>query len=167
MSRDTRASQPPINLEVTVPRILLPAIDEEQGSKETGNSHEELERVHLLSIDIQDPRRPPQSHEQPQTEGEASNYTSWQGLFRLFQIKNIPLQHWATLVQVLRKSGKRAKMEVEGFQVTENLPCKIEYHAAGANSPLHIEVIPGLTRVVIVLDEDGIPITCNVDGAEN
>ena len=162
MSRDTRAPQPLINLEVTVPRILLPAIDEEHGSKETGNSHEELERVHLYTIDIQDPHRPPQSHEQPQRQGEASNYTSWQGLFRLFQIKNVPLRHWATLVQISRKSGN-----AEEFRVTENLPCKIEYRAADDDSPLHIEVIPGLTRVVIVLDEDGIPITCNVDGAEN
>ncbi|HLG61116.1 MAG TPA: hypothetical protein VKY19_04230 [Ktedonosporobacter sp.] len=162
MSRETRAPQPSIDLEVTVPRILLPAIDEEHGSKETGNSHEELERVHLYSIDIQDLHRTLRSHEQPQKQGEASNYTSWQGLFRLFQIKNVSLQHWAMLVQVLRKSGN-----AEEFRVTETLPCKIEYHAASDNSPLHIEVIPGLTRVVIVLDEDGIPITCNVDGAEN
>jgi len=153
---------------VTVPRILLPAIDEERRSKETGNSDEKLEQVHLFSIDIQDPHQPAQSHEQPQRQGEASNYTSWQGLFRLFQIKNVPLQRWATLIQVLRKVGNRTQVEAEGFQVTENLPCKIEYRqATGDNSPLHIEVIPGLTRVMIVLDEDGIPITCNIDGAEN
>jgi len=165
VSRDTR---PAIDLEVTVPRILLPAIDEEQRSKDTGNSNEELEQVHFYSIDIQDPHQPPQSHEQPQRQGEAFNYTSWQGLFRLFQIKSIPLQRWATLVQVLRRSANRAKGEAEGFQITENLPCKIEYRQAiGDDSPLQIEIIPGLTRVVIVLDEDGIPITCNVDGAEN
>lgn len=164
MSRD---KQPSIDLEVTVPRIILPAIDEEHRSKETGNSDEELEQVYLSSIDIQDPHQPSLSLGLPQRQGQASNYTSWQGLFRLFQIKNIPLQRWATLVQVLRKNGSRAKGE-EGFQVTENLPCKIEYwHATGDNSPLYIEVIPGLTRVVIVLDEDGVPITCNIDGAEN
>ena len=163
MSRDTR---PSIDLEVTVPRIILPSIDEERRS-DIGNSGEELEQVHLFSIDIQDPHHPQQSHEPPLRQGEASSYTSWQGLFRLFQIKDIPLQRWATLVRILRKSGNQMKPEAERFQVAENLACKFEYHAPSDNSPLHVEIIPGLTRVVIILDEDGTPITCNVDGAEN
>lgn len=164
MSRDT---QPSIDLEVTVPRIILPSIDVDR-LKDTVKSDEELEQVRLSSIDIQDPQRPPQSHEQQCRQGEASTYTSWRGLFRLFRIKAIPMQRWATLVQVLRKSSRQTKSDAADFQVTESLPCKIEYqYVTTNNSPLHIEVIPGLTRVVIVLDEDGIPITYNVDGSEN
>ena len=164
VSRDT---QPAIYLEVTVPRIILPAIDEETRSKEIGTMDEEGELVHLYPLDIQDPPRSPQSQKQPYIQGEATTYTSRQGLFRMFRITDLPKQGWAILIQIVRQNDQRKKGTAR-LQVIEDLTCKIEYQQTTAESPsLPIEVIPGLNRVVIALDEDDTPITYSIDGSES
>lgn len=160
-------TQPKIQLEVTVPRILLPTVDQQPESEQKSTSNEET--VRILPIETQS-----QSQVQQSPEGQVSTYAIQRGNFRLFRLNNLSIQGKAILLQILRQwqrshlSQQSIEQDSDPFWVTDELTCTIEYHhSTSQNSSSHLELIPGHNRVAIVLDEDGIPISYSIDGAEN
>lgn len=163
--------QPVVHLEITVPHIVLPSGNSQQ--QETGNAslnrqNDEQEQVRILT-----PMLPSRQSASTQTAmiGESTIYTSAAGPFRLFRVKDVPVQGQALLLQVLRRvtgiSGPFSLTTEQAFSIEfrqhVHQDQAIEQAAVSSPSPL----APGLNRIVIFLDEEGAPDSFRVDSAES
>ncbi len=107
-------------------------------------------------------------------QGEKLTYTTREGLFGLFRIKAVAAQGRLYLLQVLRLSrGGRQKQRRTGeaagqMGATDELAFTISYTSDDdtSSSASLSTLTPGLNRVEILLDEEGIPVSYNIDGAE-
>jgi hypothetical protein len=155
----SRDIQPSINLEVTVPHIVLPSLAGD------GKIGEEMEQIRLLPVKADISRR---SLSAPEVVGEASTYATYTGLFHLFRLKVVPEQGRRYLLQILRQRKERSQSrKVQGeSRVTNELALTLEYHQATEDNSAHAGLIPGENHVVIMLNEDGVPDNYTIDGAE-
>jgi len=176
-------TQPAINLEVIVPRIMLPSIFERSAATEEEQSalveekseHPDIEQVRLFPINMEN--RPPSSSKQNQQgqSGDLITYTTRQGPFHLFRIEHILAHGPAYLLQVLRrgKAGSRTnhnqEKDSEPYRVTDELAFTLKFrHSTGeeATEAAQETLTPGWKQVVIVLDEENVPTNYNIDGSE-
>lgn len=159
---------PPIGLEVTVPRIVLPSLTGTSTQDDTEKVGTSVAQVRLLPVEADTSRR---SLTPPVVADEASTYTTRTGLFHLFRLKATPEQGRAYLLQILRprKIQPQTRAVQEDIKVTDELVFTLEYRHTTENDPAystHTGLIPGQHHVVIVLNEDDMPGNCTVDGAE-
>jgi hypothetical protein len=126
--------------------------------------------VRILSL-VDEGQRLPQAGAGIQREitGEATTYASAAGLFRLFRLKDIPVQEHILLLQVLRRGIVRNQ---EQFLLTDELPLSIEFRHYDSRSEeglMHPSspLIAGMNQVVIDLNEEGTPVSFRIDGAES
>jgi hypothetical protein len=185
VSSDT---QPAINLEVTVPRILLPPLyerptrsegsageEEEQPNQQAEPVEEKAddldrEQVRLSSINV----GPASRQTQVVQVGELSTYTTRQGPFHLFRIDHILAHGQAQLLQVLRRGKGRERpqrnsRDAAPLRVTDELAFILKFRhntAEDAAEAAREALLPGWNQVVIVLDEENAPITYSIDGSE-
>jgi hypothetical protein len=168
---------PVISLEVTVPSIVLPTMGEDVEASEATNeerSSQEREQVHLLPLDREGLQRPAREQGEPILQGEKLTYTTREGLFGLFRIKAVAAQGQLYLLQVLRQgrqSEQKQRRIGEGASqmgVTDALVFTISYTSTDdiSSSTSPRALTPGLNRVEITLDEESIPVSYSIDGAE-
>lgn len=146
---------PDVNLEVIVPRILLP---EEQNSRHEDIPPRAASRettspatIEARLLSIQQGREPAQ--------GEESTHATEQRLFHLFRFKHILAQGHLHLLQVVRKRENARDI------VTDELAFSLEYRRAGSeDAPDEALATPEQHRVVVVLDEEGLPVSYSIDG---
>lgn len=137
-------------------------------------SSQEREQVRLLVLEREGLQRPAREQGEPILQGEKLTYTTREGLFGLFRIKAVVAQGQHYLLQVLRQGGaseqkQRRTGEAAGqMGVTDELVFTISYTSAGdiSSSASSSTLTPGLNRVEILLDEEGIPVSYSIDGAE-
>src|SRR5947209_10264524 len=94
-----------VNLEVTVPRLILPI-----PSLDLDATSAQAEQVRLSSIDAHEPSARAQSEQQPTSIGEvttSATYAAQQEPFRLFAIKHIQTHGQALQLQILRLWKRR------------------------------------------------------------
>jgi hypothetical protein len=160
-----------VNLEVIVPRIILPV-----PSLNRDEVDDEMEQAHLSEIETAGTSSPTGHSREQSPPGEATTsatYTTRQGPFRLFSINHVQAYGQTLLLQVLRcwRRGNQGQGGNPGQQeyvrVTDELAFTVE--ARGAVQPseaMERTPLPGLTRVVIFLDEENVPNRYSIDGAE-
>ncbi len=169
MSRDI---QRPIRLEVTVPSIVLPSLSKQAKQREADETQEAVEQVRLLSLDP-----PVHRHSTPITQeiarGEPSTHTTRTGLFHLFQCTTMLIPQKLYHLQVLRtakaRKRKQSLAEAPSLAPTEQLAFSLEYRHQESDDSSSEQLAgfqPGLTHVVIYLDEENIPNGYRVDGVE-
>ncbi|MBO0783053.1 MAG: hypothetical protein J2P37_29920 [Ktedonobacteraceae bacterium] len=178
MSRDL---QRVIQVEVTVPRIALPTFASSGDAtyhrspvSESASIDADLEQVRLHVIDT-----PGQSTPQPaygMKENKALTYASKRGPFRLFHLRYFFKQGQGLLLQILRHYQHRRAHSLSGenrlmpanMHVDDELICLLEYRSASSKQIVTpIEIIAGIKRVVIMLNEEGIPNSYTIDGSES
>ena len=158
-----------VNLEVTVPHLILPI-----PSLDFSETSDEAEQVRLSSIDAQETAVQAQHDQQPVVVGEATvsaTYAAQQEPFRLFSIKHVQTHGQALLLQILRLWKRRnqrqhgARIQLE--HLTDELTFTIEVRQSKAPSEETRRIsFPGHNQVIIFLDEEGIPTSYSIDGAE-
>jgi len=157
--------QPVINVEVAVPRIVLPTVPEKSEAEDTNTASEEMVEVHLLPISMA--RSPSPVQQSNSIKGEASTYAAQKSLFHLFRIKDVTTQGRVFLLQVLRKQRKNSPRKQEPM-VTDEMPFRVDYkQQTNDENSASVELIPGLTQVTIILSEEDTPSTYSIDGAES
>lgn len=171
--------QPVVHLEITVPHIAFPSEHSQQQPAASGQDDGQ-EQVRVLTPMPPDQHSSRQSASGPtEISGEGTTYTSAAGPFRLFRMKDIPLQGQTLLLQVLRRvmgtsgplslSAEQAfsiefQQHVQQDQALEQAAVSSVSSPALLASPSHL--IPGLNRIVIFLDEEGTPDSFHIDSAE-
>lgn len=160
-----------VNLEVTVPRLVLPI-----PSPDVDEASDKMEQVRLSTIDAPDISPIARSSLQRISVGEAAApaaYATQQEPFRLFSIKRVQAHGQVLLLQVLRhwkrddEEQHRTVGRRQPFRTSEELAFTVEVRHRNAPSETTREtLLPGLNLVVISLDEEGIPNSYTIDGAE-
>lgn len=167
MNSDLRT---PITIEVTVPRIVLPSLNEQSQAEDAEQGG--MGQVHLL-LDNSQRRRP--SGDLQETAGDASTYTTRTGLFHMFRLQTVLTQKKNYLLRILhqwqdRKRGLHPIGEgKKAFRIVDELAFTLEYHNvthSGTAPPPQTAITPGRNRLVIMLNEEGIPCAYSIDGAE-
>jgi hypothetical protein len=158
-----------VNLEVTVPRLILPipALD----LNELGD---EAEQVRLSSIDAQETSVPRHYDWQPAVVGEttaSATYAAQQEPFRLFSLKQLQTHGQALLLQLLRLWKRRDQAPhlpvTQPAHLTEELLFTVEVRQGKASAEgARRTPFPGRNQVIIFLDEEGTPTSYSIDGAE-
>jgi len=196
MGEDVQAVQPvrpvpTINLEISVPHIVLPTSRERERLDSGDNIDEaapsmveaplagamepdEIEQVRILQPGAQRSAAFLQRHEQPGTiVGTASPHENQKGKrrFRMFHIQDLPAQGQALLLQILRPGRSKTRKSEDQLAPPDELVFSVEFRRLGESSGTsQIEPAPvlvtGLNRVVIFLDEENIPCSYTIDGAE-
>jgi hypothetical protein len=158
-----------VNLEVTVPRLILPIPSLGLDATST-----EAEQVRLSSIDTHETSALAQSDQQPAPVGEATTsatYAAQQEPFRLFAIKHIQTHGQALLLEIFRlwkrRNRPRRATAIQPAHLTDELLFTVEVRRSktafeGTRSTLY----PGRNQVIIFLNEEGIPNSYSIDGAE-
>lgn len=134
-------------------------------------SSQEREQVRLLALDQEGLQRPARGQGEPILQGEKLTYTTREGLFGLFRIKAMAVQGHLYLLQVLRQGRRKQRGTGEAagqMGGTDELAFTISYTSAGdtSSSASPSMLTPGLNRVEILLDEEGIPVSYSIDRAE-
>ena len=174
-----------VNLEVSVPRIILSTGRgrqaqmkelEKAGQAGDGGQDGGLEEVRLLPLAFQEDTQ--RRGEQQGLRGEASTRMAHTLHFTLFRMSiAVPMQGQSFLFQVLRKyneyagkkRGKWNNAQEDGEQaqqayVTDASSFSVAFRQLeGTTSTL----TPGLNQIVIFLDNEGIPVSYSIDGAES
>ncbi|GHO96898.1 hypothetical protein KSF_069460 [Reticulibacter mediterranei] len=146
----------PIHLEVTVPYIALPSVTEQTGTDE---AEAMTEQVYLLATGPST-QLVAGSWEKPAT------YTTRKGLFHLFQRTAELLPNTRYLLQILRPSWTSKPEELPSLPIlTDEFAFSLVYHQAGSEEP-KASIQAGSARIVIQLDEEGIPNSYRVDEVE-
>ena len=166
-------AKPVIHLEITVPHIVFPTGNGQLKVGETNSSglDDEQVQVHISTPGPQDRHSSRQSTGTLQEiSGEATTYTSVAGPFRLFRLQDVPIQGQTLLLQVLRRvTGKP-----ESFSLATEQAFSIEFrrHAHRDHTVEQAEItspsplMPGVNQIVIYLNEEGVPGSFSIDGAE-
>lgn len=157
-----------VNLEVTVPRLILPI-----PSLDLDATSAEAEQVRLSSIDAQETSALAQRDQQPVTVGQAmtSTYAAQQEPFRLFSIKHVQTHGQALLLQIVRLWKRRNRAQVgtvtQPVHLIDELTFTVEVRQGKAPSEGTRRMpFSGRNQVVIFLDEEGIPTNYSIDEAE-
>ena len=158
-----------VNLEVTVPRLILPI-----PSLDLGATSDETEQVRLSSIDAQDTSALAQHDQQPVAVSEATasaTYAAQQEPFRLFSIKHVQTHGQALLLQIVRLWKRRDRAQrgtvTQPAHLTDELTFTVEVRQSKAPPEgARRTPFPGRNQVVIFLDEEGIPTNYSINGAE-
>jgi hypothetical protein len=156
-----------VNLEVIVPRLVLPI-----PSLDVSKTSDEVEQVRLSSVDVQPTLA--QHSEQPGAVGEATTsatYATQQRPFRLFSIKGVQTHGQVLLLLLLRRWQRRDRRQHgAGTQlelITDELTFTVEARQSKTPSErTRRTLLPGLNQVVIFLDEEGTPNSYSIDEAE-
>lgn len=158
-----------VNLEVTIPRLILPI-----PSLDLAATSAEEEQVRLSSIDAHETSARALSDQQSTSIGKATTsatYGAQQEPFRLFAIKHIQTHGQALLLQILRhwkrRNQARGATATQSVHLTDELLFTVEVRqnktpAEGTRRTLY----PGRNQVIIFLDEEGLPNSYSIDGAE-
>jgi len=181
-----------VNLEVTVPRIVLPACLNRHASMQAqatsqyseSNESEDVEQVRLVLIGLQQDPALHLSDEQPGGRGDVWTRMAHSIRFRVFHV-TVPVHAQPFLFQVLRRCNKyfdkrRPKgnnlkednVHVEQLYVTNAMAFSVEFRSSSEIVETNLAIstptlIPGLNRVVIYLDNEGTPAGYSIDGAES
>lgn len=158
-----------VNLEVTVPRLILPI-----PSLNLSEINDEVEQVRLSSIDAQETSALAQHDRLSAAVSEApalATYTRQQEPFRLFSIKQVQMHGQMLLLQLLRLWKRRdqgqRRTATQPAHLTDELRFTVEVRQSQAPSEgTRRTLLPGCNQVVIFLDEEGIPTHYSIDGAE-
>jgi hypothetical protein len=158
-----------VNLEVTVPRLILPI-----PSLDLDATSAEAEQIHLSSIDEHATSVLARPDEQPASIGEApasATYATQQEPFRLFAIKHIQTHGQVLLLQLLRlwkrRDQTRHATTTQPAHLTDELTFTVEVRQSEASSEGTRETpFPGHNQVIIFLDEEGMPNGYSIDGTE-
>lgn len=164
--------QVPITIEVTVPRIIPPLLNE-QSQRELARDEQIIEQVRLLPGNTQQKRHPAAEHDLQVTNGEASTYTTRTGLFHLFRLQAVFAQRKTYLLQILRQRQGRKEVAnptrggKELLTITDELAFTLECHSTISSETSTQPVLtPGRNHLVIVFNEEGTPDEYSIDGAE-
>ena len=178
-----------VDLEITVPRIVLPACLNRHASMQApatsqyseSNESEDVEQVRLVPIGLQQDPSLHLSDEQP---GDAWTRMAHSIRFRMFHV-TVPVHAQPFLFQVLRRCnkyfGKRRpkgtnlkedNVHVEQLCATNAMAFSVEFRSSSEIVETNLAIstptlIPGLNRVVIYLDNEGTPAGYSIDGAES
>ncbi len=165
MNRDRQLM---VNLEVTVPRLILPI-----PSLDLNATSAEAEQVRLSSIGVQETSALAQHDQQPATVGQAmtSTHTAQQEPFRLFSIKHVQTHGQALLLQIVRLWKRRNRAQRGTVTQPAHLIDELTFTVEVRQSKTPPEgtrrtLFPGCNQVVIFLDEEGIPTNYSIDEAE-
>jgi hypothetical protein len=158
-----------VNLEVTVPRLILPIPSLDLDATST-----EAEQVRLSSIDAQETSALAQHDQQAVTVGEAmtsATYAAQQESFRLFSIKHVQIHGQTLLLQIVRLWKRRNRAQrgtvTQPTHLIDELTFTIKVRQSKAPSEgTRRTPFPGRNQVVIFLDEEGIPTNYSIDEAE-
>ena len=166
-----------VNLEITVPRIVLSATEQQDNSAETASGGQsetgkEAEQVRLS----------PAGFAQPQIIVSAGTERIVHSIkFSLFRLKLLEVSK-PLILQILRRSDEerspgKQRVAHEGFSVADTSAFKLEFRrhrdvadsmTAGAEGNTHEEPLQaGLNQVVIYLDNEDMPVSYRIDGAES
>lgn len=166
-----------VNLEITVPRIVLSATKQQDNSAETASGSQsetgkEAEQVRLS----------PAGFAQPQIIVSAGTERIAHTIkFSLFRLKLLEVSK-PLILQILRRrdeerSPGKQRVAHEGFSVADTSAFKLEFRrhsdvadimTAGAAGNTHEEPLQaGLNQVVIYLDNEDMPVSYSIDGAES
>jgi len=177
-----------VNLEVTVPRIVLAASRHRSGQREAtpeaqqSSSSESNEAVQLgiLPMKLQQEALPRRPQEQlPAISSEASERMSHAVRFRMFR-GIVPAEGRPLLFQVWRwhkgyiggRRRKRKAAEVDNghLYVSDTSVFSVEFRHRGEEASFtstSTTIMPGVNRVVIYVDDEGTPGSYSIDGAES
>ena len=158
-----------VNLEVTVPRLILPI-----PSLDLSETSDKAEQVRLSSINAQETALQAQHDQQPVVVGEATisaTYAAQQEPFRLFSIKHVQMHGQTLLLQLLRlwkrRDQGRGRTATQPAHLTDELRFTVEVRQSQVPSEgTRRTLLPGCNRVIIFLDEEGIPANYSIDEAE-
>jgi hypothetical protein len=158
-----------VNLEVTVPRLILPI-----PSLDLDATSAEVEQVRLSSVDAHETSARAQSGQQPVSIDEATTsatYIAQQGSFRLFAIKHIQTHGQALLLQILhhwkRRNQAGGATATQPAHLTDEVLFTVEVRQSKTPAEgTRRTPYPGRNQVIIFLDEEGIPNSYSIDGAE-
>lgn len=158
-----------MNLEVTVPRLILsiPSLD-------LGATSHDAEQIRLSSIDPQAIPALAQHDRQSDSPGEApasAPYAAQREPFRLFAIKHIQTHGQVLLLQIFRLWKRRDQTRrgtiTQPAHLTDELLFTVEVRQSKTPSEgTQPPPFPGRNQVIIFLDEEGIPNSYSIDGAE-
>lgn len=181
-----------VNLEVTVPRIILAkgashpgwigtAADEQ--SSEHSQREDTEEQVRIVPLD-----QPVSQHSALQQEGPRAEQRMVHAMpFRLFRLK-VPDQVQSFLIQVFRRRGrftsevglKTPRSNIESLYLSEEMAISIEFRHIGeagsvpgkatAESTITTPALPiiaGKNRVILHLNREGTPESYSIDGMES
>jgi hypothetical protein len=175
-----------VNLEVTVPRIIIATGTphfglSEKDTREQGNEREDVgEQVRLVSLGQRQDTSVQQRSASQQEDREAPLRMAHTVRFRMFRVK-IPAQAQSYLLQVHRwrtwfsRTEKRQAVssKSEPFYLSDKMTFSLEYHhsdepgRAAQESTQAPTVVPGMNNVVIYLNSEGAPESSSIDGAES
>jgi hypothetical protein len=158
-----------VNLEVTVPSLILPI-----PSLDLDATSAEAEQVRLSSTDTRETTARAQAGQQPASVGEvttSATYGAQQEPFRLFAIKHIQTHGQALLLQILRhwkrRNQARGATATQSAHLTDELLFTVEVRQSKTPAEgTRRTPYPGRNQVIIFLDEEGIPNSYSIDGAE-
>ena len=171
-----------VNLEVTVPRIVFATPQNRSEQREVSsiqqeNEVEETEQVRLLPIPLgrQQTTASQQRREQQVSSSESSVHMIHSMRFRMFSMK-VPASPF--LLQVLRRywhnHTRNPAKENEQLYVADTSAFTVEFRhqaePAGTTSVGQLPgslLLPGFNHVVIHLDDEGMPSSYSIDGAES
>lgn len=180
------SSNPPVvvNLEVTVPRIIvatgIPHVDSSE--KETGEQDSEREdvreQVRLVPLGQRQDTSVQRRSASQQEDLEASLRVAHTVRFRVFRVQ-LPAQAQSFLLQVHRwralfsEAEKRpaANSSHDPFYLSDKVSFSLEYRRSTepgkvAEEPTQAsKVIPGMNKVVVYLNSEGAPESFSIDGA--
>jgi hypothetical protein len=174
LSRDLKRV---IQLEVTIPHLVLPTPESSSFTPNTqpltsshpeANKEEGAEQVYLQVID-----QPGQSISQPaygMTKSKTLTYASRRGPFHLLHLYYHFKHGQGLLLQILRRCqrGQSRPLQPTSKHIDDEIPCLLEYRpASSTRDSKPIEIIAGVKRIVIMLDEEGVPCRYSIDGAES
>jgi hypothetical protein len=177
-----------VNLEVTVPRIILAKDPSRPGwrgtttseqSSEHSQSEDVGEQVRIVPLDQPAARLSALQLEGTSAESRMIHTIS----FRLFRLK-VPNQAQAFLLQVFRRRGrfiseKRPKPPgsgIESFYLSDEMALSIEIQHTGEPDKTPTEptittpappIIAGKNRVILYLNSEGTPASYSIDGVES
>lgn len=151
---------PIVDIEVTVPRILLPPAHTSD-NVETDSQ----ERIELAPLSNSSTTSHTSPSIQPITVSDFSTRTAHALLFHIFHLKAVAVHGQPLLLRVLRLLRRSAP--VTDFQPVANMTLSITFRRGTvATDTGYQPQQASLHNIVIYLDEDGIPNDYRIDGAE-
>jgi len=156
-----------------------------------GRQDEELEQVRILPLGAQrDAPMPQRNEQQHDIVGEASPSTAQEERFRTFRVKDVAAQGHALVLQILRRwtagsqqRQSKATDDREQTWLSDEVAFTLEFRHTevsqaepGGQQPRDAATVtppgdqatlhPGVNQVLIFLDQEGIPNSYRINGAE-
>jgi len=164
----TENQQSTIQVEITIPRIVLPSPTKEltSGDDQTTDA---MEQVQLLPL--RQKKVPPSQYPQlPQnSESETKTYAAHQRLFHFFRIKTTVTAGQTYVLQILRRVRIHRPYKDLDQQSSLHITEKLSFTLDTTDSEMlssEKHIVPGLNHIAIDLNENGVPSNYTIDGAE-